>query len=142
MIDIAKKRFCLLALFVLYCCLITNGYGQGGLQHFAPVANTGITRPVQVDTAWYKLDGVTYTVESGDEIGLFDGDLCVGAVKVEPNPQIGNLLFPVTFPSILRVITPIDTLPGAIEGHQMRFRIWDQSTNNEVPDEAIYETGT
>ncbi len=119
-----------------------TGFGQGAVTHFTPVANTGVTRPVQVETATIQIDGGGNTrLEEGDEIALFDGDLCVGAVRVEPNPQLADSLFPVTFPSILRVITPIDTLPGAVEGNTMSFRIWDQSADAEVKAEATYTEG-
>lgn len=97
MIIKINKRFELIGFLFIYCCFITVAYGQGQTEHFQSVANTGIHRPVQVDTAWITINGFDFPLDSADEIGVFDGELCVGAVKLEPNPQIGNFLFPATF---------------------------------------------
>jgi len=103
---------------------------QGQLVHFNPIPNTGITRPVQINAS--TIDG--NTLNAGDEIGLFDGALCVGAITYTGS-------FPIVLASILKIITPIDTLPGAIEGHPMIFKIWDKGSDIELHADPTYESG-
>lgn len=121
----------------------THLFGQSPVTHFQPVANTGITRPVQIDTAWISVNGVARTLNIGDEVGVFDGDLCVGAVKIELLPHYGlpNNRFPLTFASILAAYTPNDTLPGAVEGNPMTFKIWDHETDTEIYADPTFERG-
>jgi len=63
-------------------------------------------------------------IQAGDEIGLFDGECCVGAVKCSE---------PVTPDSPLEIVAAQKdgTGTGFIEGHPLEFRIWRKS-NNEV----------
>jgi len=97
-----------------------TAYGQGGLEHFTPVDNTGDARYMQVNKA--LINGSMLV--SGDEIAVFDGALCVGAVKVDT--------FYVHFSTILRVSLPSKTLPGAVPGHTMIYKIWDKDQDIEV----------
>jgi len=103
-----------------------NGLAQDVLSHFEPVGNTGIHRAVVINSV--AIDGFTLT--EGDEIAVYDGDLCVGAERVAPNAQ--SDLTPVAISSILKVTLPNGTkLPGATSGHPIIYRIWDHETNSE-----------
>jgi hypothetical protein len=104
--------------------------GQGNPVHFNPVANTGQTHPILVNAA--TINKVPLSV--GDEIAVFDGQLCAGAIRVQT--------FPIVFPSIMRQIVYTDTLPGAVSGHAIQFRIWDADRQSEIygiPD--LYKQG-
>ncbi len=115
----------------LILCIFLSGivFGQTSLEFFTPVANTGVTRPVKVMVATINGD----TLSSGDEIAVFDDTLCVGACKVDT--------FPLAFASILEVRTPYDTLPGAVEGHSMKFRVWHKNTESELDGIPVYSRG-
>ncbi|MBN2416785.1 hypothetical protein JXO52_13135 [bacterium] len=101
-------------------------YGQDDLEHFDPVENTGIHRAVVINA----FDVLSYTLTEGDEVAVYDGDLCVGATKVTPN-NLGHLL-PLAISSILKVSLPNGTfLPGATNGNPILYRVWDKETNSE-----------
>ncbi|MBN2416786.1 hypothetical protein JXO52_13140 [bacterium] len=100
-------------------------------QYFHPVNNTGETGAVVIQNA--LIDGGQLT--PGDEIGIFDGDLCVGAAVYEGG-------FPLGCSAILEYVTPSGTvLPGAKPGHQMRFKLWSHSAGSAGDAEAGLESG-
>ncbi len=99
-------------------------------QHFVPVAATGLPYSICVDNA--LIDGIPLV--DGDEIGVFDEDLCVGAREFEYR-----------FPLETLAITaweadPDLTLPGFTSGNRIRFHIWDESTDTEY--EAVVQVFT
>jgi hypothetical protein len=83
------------------------------------------------------LDG--QDLEAGDEIGVFDGDNCVGSVMLSAPIQSGEYL------SII-ASTDDPTTPevdGFIEGHTITYRLWDSGNSNEVDRVAAnYIQGT
>ena len=119
-------------LLVAQCLFFASAYAQS-LEHFDPVANTGVNRPVVVDTAMIGVDGGAAGLNAGDEIAVFDDTLCVGAGK------LGS--FPLVFSSRIRFIAVDDTLPGAVIGNPMTFKIWDKQTNEEFDATPYYSTG-
>jgi len=63
---------------------------------------------------------------AGDEIGIFDGDLCVGAALLDA-PISSNLL-----PMIASTDDPTTSeVDGFIPGHQISFRFWKSSEQKE-----------
>ncbi|GAI98389.1 unnamed protein product, partial [marine sediment metagenome] len=93
------------------------------LIHFVPVQPTGRIQPV------YIVDALLFDepLQSGDEIGIFDGDLVVGSAKIIELPMVD----PITVH--LEYIPPEgDPLPGAKDGNNMSFKIWDRSEEREV----------
>ena len=67
------------------------------------------------------------SLQSGDEIAGFDGDLCVGSAKIIVLPMEAG------FEAYLEYIPPAgDPLPGAKEGNPMSFKYWDRSEEMEV----------
>ncbi|MEJ2629138.1 MAG: hypothetical protein P8078_11335, partial [bacterium] len=126
-----KKLVIYFTLTIIILSMILSGrvLGQGELEFFNPVANTGVARAIKVLAATINGD----TLESGDEIAVFDDTLCVGACKVDT--------FPLAFVSILQVRTPYDTLPGAIEGHNMSFRLWHKTSGSELDGIPVYSRG-
>ncbi|MFZ5519037.1 MAG: FlgD immunoglobulin-like domain containing protein [Candidatus Zhuqueibacterota bacterium] len=108
-----------------------TGLSLGGTQHFYPVENTGLNAPVVIQLALINGD----TIEVGDEIGLFDGDLCVGAT-------VFNGSFNLVVSSVLQYVTPQgDTLPGAKTGNAMIFKIWQDCSHLEGSATATIAQG-
>ncbi len=100
---------------------------DGGLNHFTDVvAPTGRTQPVYITDA--TLDGIQ--LEAGDEVGVFDGTLLVGAGKIVNLPMGDPIIV------YLEYMPPgVDPLPGAHDGNDMKFKVWDQSADAEYPAE-------
>jgi hypothetical protein len=89
--------------------------------HFAFKSRTHWWYPVVVDTA----DLGEILPAAGDEIGVFDGDLCVGSAA-----------YPDSFPVILAAwkddIASLAMVDGYQDGHEMTFKWFDQSANQEI----------
>ncbi len=88
--------------------------------HFTFTRYTHWSYPVYIDT----IDQEQCPMEPGDEIGIFDGDLCVGA-------EIYNGEFPLLVTCWEDdKATPME-LDGYIDGHTMTFIWYDVSENSE-----------
>ncbi len=61
------------------------------------------------------------TVEPGDEIGVYDCGVCVGAIKVSGNAPI---LIPVSMDD-----PDTETIDGFVSGNTINVQIWKQATN-------------
>lgn len=96
--------------------------------HFSSVAATGLPYPIVVKEA--KIDGVSLAV--GDEIGVYDGNLCVGAG-----------IFNGTFNFVVTVwkADPQQSMAGYTDGNSMHFVIYDASADLEATVEATYLVG-
>jgi len=107
------------------------GFLWGETKHFSPVDNTGLNAPVVIQLAEINGD----TIEVGDEIGLFDGELCVGATVFTGS-------FNLVVSSVLQYVTPQgDTLPGAKTGNAMIFKIWQDCSHLEGSAKATIAQG-
>ncbi|HQE95991.1 MAG TPA: DUF5689 domain-containing protein, partial [Candidatus Marinimicrobia bacterium] len=94
------------------------------LSHFAPVytGNPYLAMNIYVTDA--KIDGVTLGV--GDEIGIFDGDICVGADVV--TGTIAPYL-----PLVAATDDPTTTeKDGFTPGHTISYRLWDKDQSLEI----------
>ncbi|CAN2045385.1 hypothetical protein GMMP1_710002 [Candidatus Magnetomoraceae bacterium gMMP-1] len=65
-------------------------------------------------------------IESGDEIGIFDGNNCVGASRIS-----GDISQESTLDIICSKDDDDSGISGFIEGHEIIFRFWDTSEKNE-----------
>ncbi len=99
-----------------------------GLLHFEPVPATGRPYAIIVESA--TLDDVPLSI--GDEIGIFDGDLCVGA-------EVINGVYPL--PTVAWQGDIAQGLPGFTPGDQIRYRIWIYDEEIEYPATAEYFQG-
>ena len=102
--------------------LLTLSFGQ---THFTPVDSTGLPYTVIIEpdsTAFYVL-------QAGDEIGLFDDTLCVGA-----DVYNGNGNFPIT----AWEGSPDYSLPGFTVGDSILIKLWTDMGNG--PEEFICTT--
>ncbi len=99
-----------------------------GFIHFDPVDPTGAAYNIAITQA--LLDGQSLLL--GDEIAVFDGELCVGSVGVTG-----------AFPLPLRAWQEDleDDRPGFTPGNPMIFRIWTEAFQLELPAEAVYQVG-
>ncbi len=94
--------------------------------YFTPVASTG--KPYQVVITDAEIDGTDIGV--GDEIGLFDDTLCVGAG-----------LFDGSFNLVITAWEQGGTA-GFIPGHPITFRIYDNSADLEaIVENVVYLVG-
>jgi hypothetical protein len=80
------------------------------VSHFQPVAPTGQSYPILLaGELWIGDD-----LNPGSEIGVFDGDLCVGAaLYLEPGAVV-----------MAQAADPGAGLPGFVSGHPIHFRGW------------------
>ncbi|MBK8807410.1 MAG: right-handed parallel beta-helix repeat-containing protein [Bacteroidales bacterium] len=96
--------------------------------HFIPVPETGLPYTVVVTNA--LLDDVKISI--GDEIGIFDGNLCVGAG-----------VFNGTFNFVITAWKEnvASSLQGFTSGNPMTFKIFDTSADLEATTGATYSIG-
>ncbi len=88
--------------------------------HFTYTERTYWWYPIVIDTA---LIG-EIVPEAGDEIGVFDGDLCVGAAMYQDS-------FPVILPAWKDDIVSAE-IDGYEDGNEMIFKWYDCSENQEI----------
>lgn len=95
--------------------------------HFAPVwSGNGYMNMRIFVTGVEFLSGESLT--AGDEIAVFDGDYCVGAIRLtEPIPVGGHIQI---IAATDNPVTP--QRDGFINGHDMTFKFWLASTMEEV----------
>ncbi|MCP4707880.1 MAG: T9SS type A sorting domain-containing protein, partial [Planctomycetes bacterium] len=93
-------------------------YWQETALHFTSF-QTGSLHPIIINEA--KLDNLT--LQKGDEIGIYDGEICVGSVVVQGN-------FPLC--SGAWQSCPKNNLPGFSEGNPISFRIWHDGQEFEI----------
>jgi len=89
--------------------------------HFQYQAYTHWCYPVFIDTVDLQVCPMT----AGDQIAVFDGEMCVGAA-------VYNGEFPLKITCWKDDIATPDTLDGYLAGHEMTFVWFDASENQEV----------
>ncbi len=96
--------------------------------HFDAVIPTANSYPIIITEA--EIDEVNLAV--GDEIGVYDGNLCVGAA-----------IFDGTFNFVLTVYQEdiSQGLNGYVSGNLMSFVIYDASADLEATVDAVYQVG-
>ena len=95
--------------------------------HFIPVEPTGIPYAIIVNDA--TLDDETLVIN--DEIGIFDGDLCVGASIVDDWPLAMTAWGG----------DPQNQLPGYVIGNPILYRVWSDADQMEYTATATYLNG-
>ncbi len=114
---------------VICVCMLLGGASQAQ-DHFYPVENTGNVATIIIVNG--NIDGALFNF--GDEIGVYDGTLCVGAVVFKGT-------FPLSCPSILEYQTPTGVLSGAKPGRDIRFRVWQKQSNKEAEGSPSFTSG-
>jgi hypothetical protein len=87
--------------------------------HFTAVEATGLPYSLIVTDA--KIN--QQSLQSGDEIGFFDGELCVGMVRVNGDWPLDA--------TVWEVAEDLG-LPGFISGHMIAARLWSQAGDLEL----------
>ena len=108
-----------------------------GAQHFVPAYLEYSDNPflaMNITAISAVSDGVA--LETGDEIGIFDGDVCVGSGLVN-----GTIEAPSNM--LAMVVSAQDgNTPGYTAGNSIIYRFWDASAQVEVTSvEATYQPG-
>jgi PKD repeat protein len=126
------KRISLMISIMIVEILFASSFSPiAALQHFTPVNPTGNPQAVVIQDA--TIDFVQ--IINGDEIGVFDENLCVGAGVFEET-------FPVVISAWKEAILPDTTLPGGRSGYPMVFKVWKQSMDTELSAIPTYTTGS
>lgn len=112
-------------IIILICMFVGYNYALSQ-EHFTPVENTGDYSSIVVESVMINTNGISY----GDEIGVFDGNLCVGAVVYKGE-------FPVKCSAVMK----FQEYPGAETGNPMIFKLWQKDEEQELDAEPIYEKG-
>lgn len=98
--------------------------------NFSPVDPTGNSQMVKIYNVTINDD----PIEIGDEIGIFDDDLCVGV-----HPYEGS--YPIQIPVWLEQTLPNNNiLPGAHLDHSMSYKVWHDNT--QYLAEATYDASS
>ncbi len=105
--------------------LFASYYPAAG-QHFNPVQPTGRPYPVVVQGA-YVNDNL---LEVQDEIGVFDGDLCVGASQVHGG-----------WPMLVNTYQRAGNQGGFTPGNTMSFRVYIHRSNMERVSDPFFLWG-
>ncbi len=125
-----KEKILVGLIIIILIIVPKNIVAQNG---FDPVDNTGKTSAVVIDTINIINDVCEMNI--GDEIGVFDDDICVGKGVFDGD-------FPIYFSAVLEYITPNgDTLQGATEGDPMIFKVFFENTQEIVEATPEYESG-
>lgn len=114
--------------------VVVRGEGDAPVTsiYFDPVEPTG--DPFNVIVTGATLDGNELSLSS--EIGLFDGDLCVGAGTVGENQWDDDLTV------VAWHENTISEQPGFVDGHPIQFKIWDANGQTEYSNENATITPT
>ncbi len=96
--------------------------------HFTPLKNAGDAMNINVIEA--KVNGIN--LEAGDEIGIFDGDLCVGA-EVLTESLLELFDNKVLYPAAYADDPDVSGKDGFIVGNEITFKMYDSSEDEEIP---------
>ncbi|OQY26451.1 MAG: hypothetical protein B6244_13550 [Candidatus Cloacimonetes bacterium 4572_55] len=121
-----KKVSFIFGIFLL--AIFVSGMGHAQTIHFIYTTTNYNLCPIVIQTA----DILGQPLESGDEIGVFDGNLCVGAITYTDT-------LPLTFQAHGASTSP--PLPGYTTGNPISFRVWDASLGIEAPAQPTFVNG-
>ena len=109
-------------------------YGAMEPQHFFPVWDGNPLRPMTIYCSRAHIDGAS--LMPGDEIGVFDGDKCVGAVILAQRPTQAN-------PVQIICSSAEDGLDnGFTPGNTIEFKVWDRSAIREYGADPTFYNPT
>nr|MBC8175715.1 T9SS type A sorting domain-containing protein [Candidatus Neomarinimicrobiota bacterium] len=103
--------------------------------HFVPIFTGNPFMPMNIFVVGGNIGG--NDLESGDEVGMFDGDRCVGAGGVSGSVSSSN-------PLILVASMDDGCGNGFREGNFISYKVWDASEGEEliVKVDTYYDVGT
>ncbi len=108
--------------------VIVNGIGDlpAVAIHFNPVDPTG--DPYTVNVVSVTIDGDDLPLNG--EVGLFDGELCVGAATVSEDQWDNSLAITAWREN------QASEQPGFVTGHQIAFKVWDANSDTEYTSDT------
>ncbi len=95
-------------------------------RHFAPVWNGMPYLPMKISFAMVAIDWIP--LRWGDEVGVYDGDICVGSVYFEDYAGSGQ------FVTVSRDDPGTPGVDGFVQGHAISYRLWRTGTSEEFTD--------
>ena len=98
--------------------------------HFTFTSNTGNNMTVGIQASINPTVNGT-AIATGDEIGVFDGSLCVGACVWTGSTTAITVWGACSNPAIV----------GATVGDTLKYRVWHVSTSQEIPAIVTYSSG-
>jgi hypothetical protein len=101
-------------------------WSEGNLVHFSPVSST--SNPYGFIITEASID--TNLLELGDEIAIYDGNLCVGAVIVHGE-----------WPLEMNAWEADSVNPGFVPGNSISARMWSNLHNLEYETDITFEVG-
>jgi hypothetical protein len=101
--------------------------------HFSMPVEGNPYRPMAVALAVDAL--ASLKMQPGDEIGVFDGDLCVGAVRIDGLSQ-GNMVI-----ALFSDDPETAAMEGFDEGNKISFRYWGERAGKEINLEVSHLEG-
>ena len=94
--------------------------------HFTPVFSGNPYTPMMINLIHAEWGGAE--LEAGDEVAVYDGNLCVGTVMLHhtagPSVNTVTILAGADDPATSEI-------DGFTEGHDIQFRVWDQDAGEE-----------
>ena len=113
---------------LIFAPTYTNG-GVTGTQpatHFIPVWTGNPLNPMAIGVTQARLDLVD--LAAGDEIGVFDGNYCVGVYKLTAPINPNNP----PFITVSKDDPEIAGINGYTEGNTIIYKLWKNSTSSEI----------
>jgi hypothetical protein len=101
-------------------------WAEGNLVHFNPVSTTDNPYAFIINQASINSNNL----QAGDEIAIYDGDLCVGAVTVDDE-----------WPLELNAWEADSANPGFISGNIIKARLWSSQSNLEYETNITFDAG-
>jgi hypothetical protein len=101
-------------------------WSEASLIHFNPVSST--YKPYAFIITEASID--TSLLESGDEIAIYDGNLCVGAVIVDGE-----------WPLEMNAWEADSVNPGFVSGNSIIARVWSSQDNLEYETNITFDVG-
>jgi hypothetical protein len=129
------KLFVILITFLSVSVLLPQS--KSTINHFIPVWTNNPYLPMNIYISQALSDSIP--LQAGDEIGVFDGNICVGSIKLNDSITSTN---PVSI--ITSADDPLTTVKdGFTIGNKIFYRIWKSSSQKEIINcFAEYQTGT
>jgi photosystem II stability/assembly factor-like uncharacterized protein len=102
--------------------------------HFVPVYSSPYL-PMNIYVTAINLPG-GISLKDGDEVGIFDGNYCVGSIVLaDPNNPLSALIASTDDPGAVGV-------DGFTQGHTISYKFWLSATSTEVTDyNTVYSIG-
>ncbi len=103
--------------------------------HFEPIYGSSAPGYMNINIVEAKINN-TVNLIAGDEIGIFDNDICVGMVKL--SGDLGELIDAKTIGAIAGLDdTDTGEADGFTNGHSIIYKIWDASEGKEYSGDII-----